>query len=435
MPFLSFLPPFLIIFFFLLVAAFGSASESAVLAASRVRLYHLATKGNLRAAALLKIQAKIGEFISSIILLNTWAITIITALTTGILTNLFGDLGAVYAGLGMGAFITIYAEVLPKMYVYRNPDRIALAFLPFFKPLLIVMSPLTKAINFIAHGSLRLLGAKVKQETFETSSADDLRGAIELHAGSSGEAEYERAMLRSILDLTTVEVTEVMHHRKTMFVLNIEAPQEKIIKEVLKAPYTRIPLWKDNPDNIVGMIHAKDLFKSLQAHKGKPEALDLKKIITAPWFIPETTTLFSQLAAFRQRREHFALVIDEYGDLQGMVTLEDILEEIVGEIVDEHDVEIPGVRIAPDGNYIVDGTLTLRDLNRLYGWNLPDEHAATLAGLVLHETREIPEVGQSFMIHGFRMDILRRHRHQITQLRVRPPQEKALSPEEHERRP
>lgn len=411
----------LAILFFILLAALGSASEAAVLAASRVRLYHLAKKGDTNASSILKLQAKIGEFISSIILLNTWSITIVTALATGILTHLFGTAGAVYAALGMGAVITIYAEVLPKMYVYTCPDQVALSFAPFFKLLLMVMSPLTKAINFMAQESLHLMGIKIKQGLSEAASAEELRGAIELHTGSSGEAEYERAMLRSILDLTTVDVTEIMRHRKTMFMINIEEPNQELIKQVLKAPYTRIPVWKGNPENIVGVLHAKDLLRAVQVHKGNLEELDIEKIATPPWFVPETTTLFSQLAAFRQRREHFALVIDEYGDLQGMVTLEDILEEIVGEIVDEHDVEIPGVRITSDGVYVIDGTLTLRDLNRLYGWDLPDEHATTLAGLVLHETREIPEIGQSFMMYGFRIDILRRHRHQITQLRVTPP--------------
>lgn len=414
---LFFLAVVVLIFF----SALCSASEAAVLAASRVRLYHLAKKGNRKAAIVLDLQAHIGGFISTIILLNTWFNTFVTAFAAGILTYYLGALGALYAAIGMGALITIYGEVLPKMYVYTSPDRVAIAFAPFFKPLLTLMTPLTKAINFLAQQSLHLLGIKIKHDMSEVASAEELRGAIELHAGSSGEAEYERAMLRSILDLTTVEVTEIMRHRKTMYMINIDSPNKKIVDQVLKAPYTRIPVWKENPDNIVGTLHAKDLLRAVQIHKGDLEKLDIEKIASPPWFIPETTTLFSQLSAFRERREHFALVIDEYGDLQGMVTLEDILEEIVGEIVDEHDVEIPGVRITPDGTYVVDGTITLRDLNRLFSWNLPDEHAATLAGLVLHETREIPEVGQSFIIHGFRMDILRQHRHQITQVRLTPP--------------
>lgn len=423
------------VFILILLSALCSASETAVLASSRVRLYHLAKKGNPKAFVVLALQSHIGGFISAILLLNTWFITMVTALATGILTYVFGAAGAVYAAIGMGALITIYAEVLPKMYVYTCPDRVALAFSSFFKPILTLMMPLTKAIDFIAKQSLRAVGVKITHD-LSSSSADELRGAIELHIGSSGEAEYERSMLRSILDLTTVEVTEIMRHRKNMFMINIDLSNKDIVDQVLKSSYTRIPIWKENPENIVGVLHAKDLLRAVRSLKGDLEKLDIKKIASSPWFIPETTTLFSQLAAFRSRREHFALVIDEYGDLEGMVTLEDILEEIVGEIVDEHDVEIPGVRIAPDGTYVIDGTVTIRDLNRQFSWSLPDESASTLAGLILHETREIPEVGQSFLIQGVRMEILRRLRHQISLIRVTapPPQEKESSDKGHEHR-
>lgn len=413
----------------ILFSGLCAASEAAVLAASRVRLYHLA-KQNPKASIILSVQSHIGGFISSVLLLNTWFNTIVTALATAVLTHLFGSAGVFYAAIGMGALITIYGEVLPKMYVYTCPEKVALTFAPFFKPLLTLMTPLTKAINFLAGGSLRLFGINTQQGSSETAAAEELRGAIELHVGSSSE---ERSMLRSILDLTAVEVTEVMHHRKTMFMINADLPNQEIVDQVLKAPYTRIPIWKENPENIIGILHAKDLLRAVQALKGDLEKLDIGKIASSPWFIPETTTLFSQLAAFRQKREHFALVVDEYGALQGMITLEDILEEIVGEIVDEHDVEIPGVRVTADGTYVIDGTVTLRDLNRQFGWDLSDEHAATLAGLILHETREIPEVGQSFMIHGFRMGILRRLRHQLTLIRLTPPLEKESSNTKHGR--
>ncbi|EKE09831.1 MAG: hypothetical protein ACD_16C00101G0005 [uncultured bacterium] len=419
------------LFMLILFSAFTSASEVAVLASSRVRLYHLAKKGNTKASIVMSLQSHIGGFIGSVILLNTWFNTLVTALGTGVMTYLFGPIGALYAAILMGALITIYAEVVPKMYVYTCPERIAIAFAPLFKPLLKVMMPLTKTINFIGHGSLNLFGVHIKGDLSEAAAAEELRGAIELHASSSSE---ERSMLRSILDLTVIEVTEVMHHRKSMFMINADTPNQEIVDQVLKAPYTRIPLWQENPENIIGVLHTKDLLRAVQAHKGDLEKLNIKGIASPPWFIPETTTLISQLAAFRERREHFALVIDEYGDLQGMITLEDILEEIVGEIVDEHDIEIPGVRITADGTYIIDGTVTLRDLNRQFGWDLPDEHASTLAGLILYETREIPDVGQSFMIHHCRLDILRRLRHQITLVRLTPPppQEKGASSKEHE---
>lgn len=405
-------------FVLIFLSSLCSASETAVLAASRVRLYHFAKKGDHRASVVMDLQAHIGGFVSTILLFNTWLNTLTTALATAFLTYLFGPLGALYAAILIGILITLFAEVLPKMYVYTCPDRVAMTFAPAFKPFLTLMMPLAKTINFVAQQLLSLVGIKISEDT-SAASIDELRGAIELHAGPA--AEYERAMLKSVLDLTTVEVTEIMRHRKTMFTINIDLPKKKIVDLVLQSPYTRIPLWRENPDNIVAVLHAKDLIRAVQLHKSDVEKLNIEKIASTPWFVPETTTLFSQLSAFRERREHFALVVDEYGDLQGMVTLEDILEEIVGEIVDEHDVEIPGVRITPDGTYIVDGVVTLRDLNRLFDWNLPDEHAATLAGLILHETREIPEVGQSFIIYGFRTDILRQHRHQITQVRVTPP--------------
>jgi len=206
-----------------------------------------------------------------------------------------------------------------------------------------------------------------------------------------------------------------------MFMIDSDMPPEELFDAVINSPYTRVPLWKDNPDNILGILHTKDLLRTVRSLKNDLSKLKAEELAKPAWFIPESASLLSQLHAFRRKREHFALVVDEYGSLQGLVTLEDILEEIVGEIVDEHDLEIPGVRISSEGTYTVDGTVTIRDLNRQFEWDLPDENAATVAGLILHESRKIPQVGQTFMFHGFRFDILRRHRQQITQVRIIPP--------------
>jgi Mg2+/Co2+ transporter CorB len=194
-----------------------------------------------------------------------------------------------------------------------------------------------------------------------------------------------------------------------------------ILNQVTSSPYTRLPLWKDEPDNIVGVVHSKDLLRAVRAHAGDIEEIDIVELATPPWFIPESTSLIDQLQAFRKRRGHFSLVVDEYGTLLGAVTLEDIIEEIVGEISDEHDVLVSGVRPQPDGSFIVNGDVTIRDLNREYDWRLPDEDASTIAGLLLHESRMIPEVGQSFLFHGFRFEVLRRLRNQITSIRLTPP--------------
>jgi len=248
-----------------------------------------------------------------------------------------------------------------------------------------------------------------------------LRGAIELHAGEDEQVvRHERAMLRSVLDLAEVQVSEIMTHRRNIATIDANQPQNQAIEQILASPYTRVPLWRDDPDNIVGILHAKALLRAIRGHDNNTKPIDLIGLASDPWFIPEQTLLLDQLESFRQRREHFAVVVDEYGSLMGIVTLEDIIEEIVGDIDDEHDVTPHEVKREHDGSFVLDGSETIRDLNREYEWGLPDEEAATLAGLILHESRRIPQVGQSFIFHDFRFDILERQRHQITSVRVTP---------------
>jgi Mg2+/Co2+ transporter CorB len=253
-----------------------------------------------------------------------------------------------------------------------------------------------------------------------------LRSAIEEHtstdAEDAAETRQERNMLRSILDLGEVTVVEVMTHRRQMVTIDAELPPSEIVDAALASPFTRLPLWQDEPDNIIGVVHAKSLLRAVRAAKGPLTAQDMDQVVSKPWFVPDATTLLDQLQAFRDRREHFALVVDEYGSLMGLVTLEDILEEIVGDITDELDTHVAGVFVQPDGSYIVDGTVTVRDLNREFDWELPDEtDYSTIAGLVLYESRHIPEVGQTFTFFGFRFEILKRQRNQIMTVRVTPP--------------
>jgi Mg2+/Co2+ transporter CorB len=252
-------------------------------------------------------------------------------------------------------------------------------------------------------------------------ASEELRGAIELHEGNDKAVQNERAMLRSVLDLAEVEVAEIMVHRKTVVSVNADDPADVILDQILASPHTRLPLWRGETDNVIGVVHVKEILRALNNREGEIEALNIEALAAAPWFVPETTRLLDQLETFRSRREHFALVVDEYGSLMGVVTLEDILEEIVGDISDEHDLAVPGLNPQPDGSLIVDGQFTIRDLNRQMEWSLPDEEAATIAGLVLHESRRIPEEGQVFIFYGFRFEILRRQRHQITSIRLSPP--------------
>jgi len=227
-------------------------------------------------------------------------------------------------------------------------------------------------------------------------------------------------MLGGLLDLRDLTVADVMIHRTEVIMVDAGQPPEQAVAAVLAAPVTRVPLWRDTPENIIGILHAKDLLHALRDANGDASKVDLAKIARPPWFVPEIRPLSEQLKAFRRRKTPFALVVDEYGEMMGIVTLEDILEEIVGDITDEHDVAVPGVRPQPDGSVNVDGAVPIRDLNRVMDWNLPDEEATTIAGLVIHEARLIPEPGQSFTFHGFRFRVLRRERNRLTALRITP---------------
>jgi len=405
----------------LVLSAFFSASETALTAASRLRLHRLAADGDRRAATVNQLRERKERLIGAILLGNNLVNILASALATGLLIGWFGVSGIAYATIAMTVLILIFAEVLPKSYAIHNADRVALRVGPALRPLVIILAPITAAVQGIVQVTMRLFGIRYGTILDAEQGDQELRGAIDLYAGPEPEISDERKMLRSVLDLADVEIGEIMTHRKNVTAIDGDLPPEQILDEVLASPYTRIPLWRDDPDNVFGILHAKAMLREVRALGGSVDKLEIDSVATPPWFVPETTDLFQQLQAFRERQEHIALVVDEYGALLGIVTLEDILEEIVGEIADEHDVVLPGVRPQPDGTLIVNGEVTIRDLNREFEWSLPDEEAATIAGMVMHEARVIPAVGQKFAFFGFRFDILRRQRNQITQIRIRPP--------------
>ena len=404
----------------LVLSAFFSGSETALTGASHSRMHALENQGNARAATLNRLREHMERVIGAILVGNNLVNILASALATSVMINLFGETGVVYATLAMTLLVVLFGEVLPKTYAINNPDRTALAVTPIMKVLVVALAPLTRVLQLIVRGTLRLFGVQVTADFGTDWTEVELRGAIDLHAGSAEEVREAGAMLHSILDLDDVSVEDIMVHRRNVVMIDADQPAAQIVEEVLASPYTRIPLWREEADNIVGVLHAKALLRAVQANRGDVDALDIVGLATPPWFIPESTSLLAQLRAFRARREHFALVVDEYGALMGIVTLEDILEEIVGDITDEHDIQVAGVAAEPDGSYVVAGAVTLRDLNREFGWRLPDEEASTIAGLVLHEARQIPERGQVFVFHGFRFEILDRQRNQITRLRVTP---------------
>ena len=406
------------IVFLLVLSAFFSGTETALTGSSRPLMHQLEQRGNRNARLVNRLHERQAHLIGTILIGNNLVNILASALATSALITAFGEAGIAYATLIMTALVVMFAEILPKTYALQNPDRVALKVAPVIRPIVFLLSPFTRATSFIVRVTLKIFGFQLNEPDGFVGRAEELRGAIELHEGDDEAIGHERAMLRSVLDLSEVDVGEIMVHRKTVAMINADDPPTEIVAQVLASQYTRLPLWRGNVDNIVGVIHAKELLRALQEHPGGAAELNIPELATDPWFVPETTRLLDQLHFFRSRHEHFALVVDEYGSLMGVVTLEDILEEIVGDISDEHDISVPGLRRQPNGSFIVDGKFTIRDLNRQLEWNLPDEEAATVAGLLLHESRRIPEVGQTFLFYGVRFEVLRRQRHQITSIKV-----------------
>lgn len=411
-----------LVFVCLLLAAYLSAAETAITGASRPRMHRLAQQGNPKAVIVNALLDRKDEAVSAVLLGNNVVNIFSASLSTAVLTALFGAAGVVYATLAIGVLIVIFAEVMPKTWALLRADRVALALAPSIMVTLTILGPLARGVAWISRFFLRLMNVRTDRTPDAEEQSDTLRGAIEMHGeGQTGDsAPAEKAMLRSVLDLGDRTVGDVMTHRGNVVLIDADQPIDAIVTQMLAAPYTRLPLYRGQADNVVGIMHAKDLFRAVKA-AGDPASVKIDAIMTPPWFIPESTVLFDQLEAFRARHEHFAIVVDEYGALRGIVTLEDIIEEIVGDIEDEHDAIRRGVARRDDGSMVCQGDVPIRDLNREFGWGLPEGVATTIAGLVLHEARRIPEVGQVYAFYGFRFEILKREGTRIAELRIVPP--------------
>ncbi len=411
-----------ILLFLLVLSAFFSSSETALTAASRATMHQNAKNGDKRAGIVNKLRQDSESLIGSILLGNNLVNILATALLTSALTELFGEAGVAYATIVMTITVLIFAEVLPKTYAINNPDALAVRVAQPIRVWLWISRPLTSLVKSLANGLLYLMGVRGGNDIGSHMSDEELRGAIDLHGKRMDreDVQHERAMLRSILDLDDVNLNKIMIHRKSVFTLDINMPTRELVEAVMDSRYTRIPLWENEPNNIIGIVHAKTLLRAIR-NTNDIDELNIRELASEPWFVPDATNLLDQLQAFQKRREHFSIIVDEYGALMGIVTLEDILEEIVGEISDEMDAPVEGVRPLPDGSYVAQGIVTVRDLNREFDWNLPEDKAATIAGLIMLETRSIPEVSQVFSFYSFRFEILRRQKNQITQIKITPP--------------
>jgi Mg2+/Co2+ transporter CorB len=404
----------------LLISAYFSASETALTASSRAVMLRLEREGNRNAGIVNRLLASRERLLGAILLGNNVTNIAASTLATGLLLALFGKAGVLYATLVMTVLIFVACEVLPKTAAFNAPDRIALAVAQPIESLTRWFLPLLKAVEWLVRVILRAVGMPVGKLQSILSPREELRGAVDLLHRAGVVEKFDRDMMGGVLDLRELTVSDVMVHRTKMVMLDADEPPQVIVDAVLAAAVTRLPLWRGTPDNIIGVLHAKDLLRALHTAGGDAAKIDIEALATEPWFVPDTTSLYEQLTAFRARKTALALVVDEYGELEGLVTLEDIVEEIVGDISDAQDVALPGVRVLPDGSVNADGSVPIRDLNRAMDWNIPDDEATTIAGIVIHEARSIPEPGQSFTFHGFRFNVLRRTRNRITALRITP---------------
>ena len=412
------------------LAGLISGSETAITSASKAYLYHLAKKGDKRAKKAITLQENIGTSIGTILVLNQLVLYLIPIGSTLFSIKYLTAGETAVLQMVLAVCLVIYAEIFPKMLALRFTTQFALFIAPAILRMVLLLRPIIAILELCAKLTLRMIGVKAEKESIPDQADEELRGAIEMHASEGDEEEAQKkSMLKSILDLEEISVSHTMVHRKNMRTINASLPIQRIAEELTSCQYSRVPLWKDNPENIIGILKTKTFFRALQMQNGNMENIKLSNLMSPPWFIPETTHLLDQLQSFQKKREHFALVVDEYGDLMGCITLEDILEEIVGEIADEYDTITSGVNVQQDGSIIADGTTPIRDLNRQFDLNIPEDDAATIAGYVMHEVRKIPDAGQTYVLSGIKIEILRRQKNQIGVVRITPPESSAVEEE------
>jgi Mg2+/Co2+ transporter CorB len=416
------------IVFLLLVSAFFSGSETALTAASRGKLRAQADKGNRGAALALKVTEDGEKLIGSLLLGNNVANILSASLATALLSRIYGANGVAVATVVMTALVLVFAEVLPKTYAITAPETAASRVARPIGWLIAALSPVVSLVRVLVRGILLLFGVRTDPDSHVLSLRDEIVGALSLGHSEGTVQKEDRDRLLGALDLSDRTVEEIMTHRSKIAMIDAEAAPERILSEVLASPHTRLPLYRAERENIVGIINAKDLLraveKTVQGEDGNLSSIremDIMAVAKKPYFVPETTPLDEQMREFLKRRTHFALVVDEYGDLRGLITLEDIIEEIVGEITDEFDLDSEHpLKRTETGDYILDGSMTIRDFNRATEWSLPDDEANTVAGVVIHEAQMIPNEGQVFSFHGFRFEILQRKENRITRIKVRP---------------
>ncbi len=417
-----------IILLLLILSGFFSGSETALTAASRGKLRAQADKGSRGAERALRITEDNERLIGSVLLGNNLVNILAASMATALFTRLFGESGVALATLVMTLLVLIFAEVLPKTYAISNAERAAALVAIPIGVVVRVFAPMVGAVRFLVRGILRVFGVTIDPDSNILAVREEIAGALQLGHSEGVVEKEDRDRILGALDLRERMVEEIMLHRSGIEMINGASDPAEILAQCLQSNHTRLPVYKDDPENIIGVVHAKDLLRAMHKLLGNGEgpadglkSFNIADVAMKPYFVPETSTLDEQMRQFLRRRTHFALVVDEYGSLQGLITLEDILEEIVGEITDEFDPHADHpVKRMEDGQFHIDGAMTIRDLNRATDWSLPDDEANTVAGLVIHEAQMIPTKGQVFSFHGFRFEVIAREGNRITKLKIRP---------------
>jgi len=409
--------PLLSVFGLILLSAFFSGSETGLTSVARAKIHKLKMEGNKRAIVLSNLRKDKERLIGAILLGNNVVNIAASAIATALAIQYFGEGGVLYATAAMTVLVLVFAEVLPKTYAVRHAERVALTVAPIFVLITKVLAPFTLAVQAIVNRTINLFA---RGENTNMSGLELLRGAVDMYHEEGEVAKDHKNMVSGLLDLDDTDISEVMIHRRNMVAVSADEPIENIVNFVANSSHSRIPLWKDSPDKIIGILYTKDVFRAFRNHRGDLATLDLQPLIHEPWFVPESTILKNQLNAFRKKKRHFALVVDEFGSVSGIVTLEDILEEVFGEIEDEHDRPNQH-RIDPalEGAFIVDGDMSVRDVNKALEWDLPDDEATTVAGIVLAEAQLIPEVGELFEVGDFMFEVIEKDGTQLTRIQIR----------------
>ncbi len=413
----------------LVLSALFSGSETALTAASRAKLRALADRGSTAAAAAMAVSEDSERMMGALRLGDNIVNILAASLATALLTRMVGSAGVALAALGMTTLVLIFGEVLPKTLAITYPERVAVRVAPLIRLVVLIFAPVVSAVRWLVRGILRVFGVRADPNSKILALREEILGAITLGHSEGAVEKADRDRLLGALDLGSRTVEEVMRHRRRIEMIDADRTPDEIITQALASPHTRLPVYRGDDENILGVVHAKDLLREVDrlvrggtSTLARLAELDILKIAMKPYFVPETTALDEQMRQFLKRRTHFALVVDEYGTLRGLITLEDILEEIVGDITDEFDVpdREPALRPTEAGDYLIEGAMTIRDLNRLMDWNLPDDEANTIAGLVIHEAQLIPAEGQVFSFHGFRFEVVTRRENRLIRLKLRP---------------